>query len=55
MTRRVSGGGSPPDACDDITGIDVAILEKGFINPLYVFIYEDTSASLALMAALRVI
>jgi hypothetical protein len=43
------------DACDDITGIDVAILEKGFIKPQYVLIDEDTSASLALMAAPRVI
>ena len=37
----------PPDACDAITGIDVAIFEKGFIKALYVFIDGGTSASLA--------
>jgi len=37
----------PPDACDAITGIDVAIFEKGFIKALYVFIDGDSSASLA--------
>jgi SnoaL-like domain len=37
----------PPDACDAITGIDVAIFEKGFIKALYVFIDGGPSASLA--------
>jgi hypothetical protein len=37
----------PPDSCDDITGIDVAIFEKGFIKALYVFIDGGPSASLA--------
>jgi hypothetical protein len=37
----------PPDACDAITGIDVAIFEKGFIKALYVFIDGGASASLA--------
>src|SRR6267378_2580973 len=37
----------PPDASDAITGIDVAIFEKGFIKALYVFIDGGTSASLA--------
>ena len=36
----------PPDACDAITGIDVAIFEKGFIKALYVFIDGGPSASL---------
>ena len=36
-----------PDACDAITGIDVAIFEKGFIKALYVFIDGGPSASLA--------
>jgi SnoaL-like domain len=37
----------PPDACDAITGIDVAIFEKGLIKALYVFVDGDPSASLA--------
>jgi hypothetical protein len=37
----------PPDACDAITGLDVAIFEKGFIKALYVFIDGGPSASLA--------
>ena len=37
----------PPDACDTITGIDVAIFEKGFIKALYVFVDGGPSASLA--------
>jgi hypothetical protein len=37
----------PPGACDAITGIDVAIFEKGFIKALYVFIDGRPSASLA--------
>ena len=36
-----------PDSCDDITGIDVAIFEKGFIKALYVFIDGGPSASRA--------
>lgn len=37
----------PPDARDAITGIDVAIFEKGFIKALYVFVDGGSSASLA--------
>jgi hypothetical protein len=37
----------PPAAYDAITGIDVAIFEKGFIKALYVFIDGGPSASLA--------
>ena len=37
----------PRDASDTITGIDVAIFEKGFIKALYVFIDGGPSASLA--------
>jgi hypothetical protein len=37
----------PPDACDAITGIDVAIFEKGFIKALYVFVDGCPGASLA--------
>jgi len=37
----------PPDACDAITGIDVAIFEKGFIKALYVFVDGGAYASLA--------
>jgi len=37
----------PPDCSDDITGIDVAIFEKGLIKALYVFIDGGASASLA--------
>jgi hypothetical protein len=37
----------PPDARDAITGIDVAIIEKGFIKALYVFVDGGSSASLA--------
>ena len=37
----------PPDSCEDITGIDVAIFEKGFIKALYVFIDGGPSATLA--------
>jgi hypothetical protein len=37
----------PPDACDAITGIDVATFEKSFIKALYVFVDGGPSASLA--------
>jgi hypothetical protein len=37
----------PADACDAITGTDVAVFEKGFIKALYVFIDGGPSASLA--------
>jgi hypothetical protein len=44
----------PPDACDAITGIDVAIFEKGFIKALYVFVDGCPSASLARGSSLSV-
>jgi len=37
----------PPDACDVITGIDVAIFEKCCIKALYVFIDVGASARFA--------
>ena len=37
----------PPDACDVITGIDVAIFEKASIKALYVFIDRGAGASRA--------
>jgi SnoaL-like domain len=44
----------PPDARDAITGIDVAIFEKGFIRALYVFVDGGPSASLARRCPLSV-
>jgi len=44
----------PPDARDAITGIDVAIFEKGFIKALYVFVDGGPCGSLARRCPLSV-